>query len=273
MSTVAAVLVTRNGERWLPALLASIAAQSRAADRLVVVDDGSTDGTLDLVREAGGLVLPAQTRATDVTTRIAQNFLQGVQACGDVDLVALGDHDDVWHPNRIAHQAGVMDVWEQALMIASDGLLVDADGIATGGTLRSAFPVTEEWDALTPAGRMRAALRASVATGGASMIRPTAFPALDVPDGWLHDRWWSLVATGRNGMLIDRVPVIDYRVQPDQQLGLDPGAQAASGLARLGALARQGGSALGKARDLRTRLRPLVTDPDVAAAVTLRNVL
>lgn len=273
MTSVGVVLVTHDAERWLPALLGSIAAQTRPADRVVVVDDGSTDGTLDLLSAAGVTVLPASTSATDLTTRIAQNFVQGVRACADADLVVLGDHDDVWHPERIAHQAGVMEVWEQALMLASDGVVIDADGRPSGGSLRSAFPVASDWDTLTPAERMRAALRSSVATGGASILRPSAFPDLDVPAGWLHDRWWSLVATGRNGMIIDRRAVIDYRVQPGQRLGLDAGAQEHGGIRRLGALAGSARTSARKARDLRTRLRPLIDDPAVAEVVTLRSVL
>jgi glycosyltransferase involved in cell wall biosynthesis len=273
MTRIAALLVTKDAERWLPSTLASIREQTRAADDLVAVDDGSTDGTRSLLESAGFRVVDASTTSTDVTTRIAQNFVQGVRACEGADLVVLGDHDDVWHLDRIAHQAGVLEVWEQALMIASDGMLVGAGGELLGGTLRAAFPVPGDWDDLTPATRMRTVLRTSVATGGASAIRPAAFPTLDVPEGWLHDRWWSLVATGCNGMLVDRRPVIDYRVQPEQQLGLDSGAQQRSGLGRLGSLLGQGRRARSKARDLRERLRPLITDPEVAAVVSLRNVL
>ena len=273
MTRIAALLVTKDAERWLPATLASIAAQSRTADELVAVDDGSTDGTRDLLAAAGFRIVDAATNSADVTTRIAQNFVQGARACPEADVIVLGDHDDVWHPDRIAHQAGILEVWAQSLMLASDGLLVDAGGQPTGGTLRSAFPVSDEWDAMSPAERMRTCLRSSVATGGASAIRPSAFPTLDVPPGWLHDRWWSLVATGLDAMLIDRRAVIDYRVQPGQQLGLEAGAQSSGGVGRLAALLGQGGRARNKARDLREHLRPMITDPDVAAVVKLRNVL
>lgn len=272
MTSVAAVLVTHNAQAWLPDLLASIIGQSRPPDRVVAVDDGSTDGTVALLLDAGVHVLPATTTNSDVTTRIARNFVQGVRA-SDADIVVLGDHDDVWHADRVAHQVGILEVWTEALMLASDGWIVEADGQPGEGTLRTTFPVSAEWDAMSPADRMRAALRSSVATGGASALRPSAFPDLDVPPGWLHDRWWSLVATGRNGMLIDRECVIDYRVQPGQQVGLDSGAQRSGGVHRLTSLVAQGGRARKKAKDLRSRLRPLIDDPDVAAVVTLRNVL
>ncbi len=273
MTRITALIVTRDSERWLPATLASIDRQTRPPDELVAVDDGSTDRTRGLLAAAGARVVDAATTATDVTTRIAQNFVQGVRDCAGADVVVLGDHDDVWHPGRVAHQAGILETWAEALMLASDGRVVDADGVPTGGSLRTAFPVPEGWNAMAPAERMRVALRSSIATGGASAMRPAAFPDLDVPPGWLHDRWWSLVATGRNGMIIDGDAVIDYRVQPGQQLGLDAGAQRTGGISRLVALMAQGGRARRKARDLSTRLRPLIDDPDVAAVVSLRNVL
>ena len=152
-------------------------------------------------------------------------------------------------------------------------MVVDAAGVRTDGTLRRAFPVPPDWDAMTTVDRLRYALRHSVATGGASMIRPSAFPDLSVPQGWLHDRWWSLVATARGGMLIDEGAVIDYRVQPGQQVGLDAAAQSHGGLTRLATLARHGGRSVRKERDLRRLLRPMALDPDVAAVVSLRNVV
>ncbi len=274
MSRVAALLVTRDAQAWLPALLASVAAQSRPVDRLVVVDDGSRDGTRDALAAAGAEVVDSRSAATDLVTRIAENFAQGVRACADADVVVLGDHDDIWHPDRVAHQAGALGRVPSALMVASDGRLVDDAGSAVGGTLRTSFPLPAGWPGLSPQARMSAALRTSVATGGASAVRPGAFPSLDVPPGWLHDRWWSLVALARDGLVVDDDVVIDYRVQAGQQVGLDRAAQADAGaVARTRALLRDAGRSWGKARDLRTRLRPLAATDQIAAAITLRAVL
>ena len=155
-------------------------------------------------------------------------------------------------------------------MVASDGRLVDAGGASTGETLRDAFPVPEAWNAMSGPDRMRYALRHSIATGGASALRPSAFPDLTVPGGWLHDRWWSLLATARDGMLMDTNPVIDYRLTETQQVGLDTGAQA--GGSRLAGLLRQGPSGIRRYADLRT-LRTYATTRDIAHTVTVRNIL
>lgn len=273
MTRIAAVLVTHNAAPWLEATLASIDAQSRRPDRTVVVDDRSTDDTAAILAAYGITALPAATRLSDGVSRIAANFLQGVRSCTDCDLVALGDHDDRWHPDRVAHQAALMGLRPDALMVASDGATVDAAGAPLGGTIRAVFPVDVHWDSISPADRMRYVLRHSVATGGASMIRPGQFPDLAVPPGWLHDRWWSLVATARDGMLVDARVVIDYRVQGAQQVGLDGAAQAQGSLGRVVALISQARRSMGKQRDLRRLLRPLAIDEDVASAISLRNVI
>lgn len=228
MTTVAAVLVTRDSSRWIETTLRSVLDQTRQPDAIVVVDDGSTDDTFGIVSRllgSRGQVVPSASTSSDRTTRIAQNFLQGISACRDVDVAVLGDHDDVWHPNRIGHQAGLLDVLADDDLVASDGRLVDEEGHAIGGTLRGAFPVPADWNELDAAARMRAVLRRSVATGGASALRPAAFVDVVIPEGWLHDRWWSLVATARERMNVDPTDVIDYRVSAGQEVGLDLGRQ------------------------------------------------
>src|SRR5882757_9185330 len=47
---VTAVLVTHDGERWLPRVLPALHGQTRPWERLVVADTGSADGTRDLLR-------------------------------------------------------------------------------------------------------------------------------------------------------------------------------------------------------------------------------
>jgi GT2 family glycosyltransferase len=57
VSAPAVVIPNWNGARWLPACLDSIAAQSLQPSEVIVVDNGSTDGSLELLRERGVRVL------------------------------------------------------------------------------------------------------------------------------------------------------------------------------------------------------------------------
>ena len=71
----------------------------------------------------------------------------------------------------------------------------------------------------------RYAAKHSIATGGASALRPKALSTIEVPAGWLHDRWWSLRAVRESCMAVDPTVVINYRLSADQQVGLDTNSQ------------------------------------------------
>ena len=222
---VAAVLVTHNSERFLPELIASIQGQTRIPDEVMVIDDHSTDLTIAMLQETGWTVETATTSATDITTRIAQNFTQGVRETRNFDIVILGDHDDYWLPDRIEHHIALMQADPTVWLLASNGRIMGSEA-----TLRDTFPVPGDWHTKSRNQRLRYALRHSVATGGASAIRPAqlldpAHKCVPIPRGWLHDRWWSLAAVAKDAIRIDDQPVIEYRVQSDQRVGLDTGRQ------------------------------------------------
>lgn len=254
MTRIAALIVTSNSERWIEATALSIADQWRQPDDVVVIDDGSTDATHAILRRVLGdrvRIVGSTAQSDDRTNRIAHNFRQGLQECAECDVVVLGDHDDVWHGNRIGHQAGLLEVLADDVLVASDGRLVDEGGMPTGGTLRDVFPVPDDFDDRTAGERMRVVLRRSVATGGASALRPAAFVDVEVPPGWLHDRWWSLVAAAREQLNVDREVVIDYRVSTAQQVGLDRGHQDRSPLSRITAGVGGLGTTMSRLGDLR----------------------
>jgi glycosyltransferase involved in cell wall biosynthesis len=263
---IAAVLVTHDSERWLKATLDSIANQTRKPDRIIVIDDNSTDGTERILSEYNITPIKASTTATETITRIAQNFQQGIREAKNADIVVLGDHDDIWHPTRVERQAALLkgsntNANTSILMVASDGTLVDETGTPIGGTLRTTFPVAANWNELPADQQLKYALKHSLATGGASAIKPRYFAEQEIPEGWLHDRWWSLLATVRLGMLIDWESVIDYRVQGDQQVGLDTGTQAMGSAQKATSRAANLKLSMRKAKDLSTTLRAQCATP------------
>ncbi len=278
MTRVAAVLVTSNSERWLEQTLASVRDQARPADEIVIVDDASSDGTgavIDRVLGQRARVVASRARSTDKTSRIAANFRQGLQEVRDCGIAVLGDHDDVWHPQRIAHQVEVLDVWRDIELLASDGRLVDVDGAPVPGSLRTAFPVPADFNEMSPALQVRTVIRRSVATGGASAVRPEAFADVEIPPGWLHDRWWSLVAAARGSLRVDVDAVIDYRVSPEQEVGLDRGHQARSAVQRLRTGLASAGSTMSRIRDLQglSRYATPSTSAEFAGSRLLRTLM
>lgn len=279
MIRVAAVLVTHNSEPWIEATLASVVAQSRQPDEIVVVDDVSTDATREIVARVLGssvLLVPSTATSDDAYTRIAHNFRQGLSAARGCDIAVFGDHDDVWHTDRVASQAGLLDEHANVTLVASDGRLVDEGGRPLGGTLRDTFRVPADINEMSPEDRMRVVLRKSVATGGASAVRTAAFVDVTIPDGWLHDRWWSLVATAREELLVDDTLVIDYRVSAEQEVGLDTGSQGQAVLGRMMTAAGGLRTTMNKLEDIRQLLPSYATDatrPSLTGPRLLRNLM
>jgi glycosyltransferase involved in cell wall biosynthesis len=279
MNRIAAVLVTHNSERWIEATLTSLVAQSLQPDEIIVVDDASTDATGEIVTRVLGTqvrVLPSTATSDDASTRIAHNFRQGISAARGCDIAVLGDHDDVWHADRVAHQAALLDEYAGVTLVASDGRLVDEGGRPLGGTLRNTFRVPVDINELSPEDRMRVVLRKSVATGGASAVLTAAFADVTIPAGWLHDRWWSLVAAAREELLVDDAIVIDYRVSADQEVGLDTGSQGQAVLGRMMSAAGGLRTTMNKLDDIRELLPAYATDatrPSLTGPRLLRNLM
>ena len=242
--SIGVALVTHDSEGVLEETLESIEQQSMPVTRVRVVDDASTDATIDILtpwchamrsRGVDATFVAATSTEPDTITRTAQNFAQAVRALEGCDLVALADHDDIWLPNRIQTQVTLMGQHPRALMLASNGSISGEPGPRT---LFEAFDVPIDLNERTCVDVARFVIRQSVATGSASMLRPGPLMALakfTPPRGWLHDRWWSILAASRCGLRIDGTPVIDYRVTSTQQVGLDRGRQSSHGFSRAAA--------------------------------------
>ena len=97
--TVSAVLPTRDRSRLLRRALESVLAQSRPADEIIVVDDGSQDDTAEWLPAEFPQVRYLQQDHAGVSA--ARN--RGVAAATGAWISFL-DSDDEWRPNKLARQ-------------------------------------------------------------------------------------------------------------------------------------------------------------------------
>jgi hypothetical protein len=234
--TVDVLMAVFDGERHLEEQAASILGQEGADLVLVARDDGSTDGSADILARLAR-AHPGRVRIDPGGPRLGAAacfgaLLQGSQA----DYSFFSDQDDVWLPGKVEATLQAMRDLEERhgvevpLLVHSDLRVVDA----------RLQPIAESFWAhhrLDPAddARLDRLLVRNVVTGSTVAVnralraRAGAIP----PEAAMHDWWVALVAaafghTGRVGR-----PTVLYRQHDANQIGARPpwvgeGLQAAA---------------------------------------------
>ncbi len=128
---ISIALCTYNGEKYLEKQLTSILSQTYSNLEVVVVDDGSTDGTEDLIVKYAATDDRIKFFKNDVNLGFNKNFERAISLTTG-DFIAISDQDDVWAKEKIAalHE-NISDNW----VIFSNSELVDEKGEALGGRL------------------------------------------------------------------------------------------------------------------------------------------
>lgn len=100
---VSCIIPVFNGERYVREAIESVLAQRHRPLELIVVDDGSTDGTADVVRSCGAEVrymFQSNAGPTEARNR-------GL-AIARGELIAFLDADDLWHEEKLERQLAVL---------------------------------------------------------------------------------------------------------------------------------------------------------------------
>lgn len=257
---VAILLATYQGARHLGAQLESLAAQDHRNWRLIVSDDGSTDGTLDLLR-----AFTAAHPGRDIEVRrgprqgATPNFLSMIAAVEPGEALAWCDQDDVWLPDRLSRGVGALCAARMpsrnthAILHVTRTTICDEDLTP----LRAAPLYTR------PPGFANALVQACT-PGNTMLVDPAGVTLLKAAQpgaraaGVLWHDWWAYqVISGAGGLVLrDPAQTVLYRQHRGNVMGRNDTIRAV--LARLGRLSagdygawlRQNVTALEAAREV-----------------------
>ncbi len=109
--TISVIIPVYNAERYLAAAIESVLAQTAAPDEIIVVDDGSTDGSAAVARRMASVCYRWQAQAG---ASHARN--QGLAAATG-DWLAFLDADDLWTPDKLAKQRVVLETQPSVDMV------------------------------------------------------------------------------------------------------------------------------------------------------------
>jgi glycosyltransferase involved in cell wall biosynthesis len=229
--SIAILLCTFNGARFLPLQLASYEAQDFTDWRLFVSDDGSEDDTVALLEEFQKKHGPAKVLLRRGPQKgFVANFLSLIcDPAIESDYFALSDQDDLWHPRKLSRAVQFLSnaPADQPVVYCARTRLIDEQGSEIGLSPLFKRPL-----------HFRNALTQSIAGGNTMVFNKSVRQALmrAGPDANVasHDWWIYLIVSAVGGTVFyDSEPTVSYRVHPRNVVGSNRSAAAQILRARL----------------------------------------
>ncbi len=119
MATISVIIPTYNRAGFLKEAIDSVRGQDYPDFELIVVDDGSTDATPDLLEAYGPAIRVV--RQANAGVSAARNA--GIGRAGG-DLIAFLDSDDLWLPGKLATQAAFFAGHPESVICQTEELWV-----------------------------------------------------------------------------------------------------------------------------------------------------
>lgn len=138
---VSVVIPVYNKERYLRATLDSVLAQTVAPEEIVVIDDGSSDGSADVAASYGSRVrLVRQSNGGESSARN-----RGIET-SSAEWIALLDGDDVWEPDKLERQLDALQAAAfEPVCVYTDAYLFNDSGERIGEHRKPEYHAEDDW--------------------------------------------------------------------------------------------------------------------------------
>ena len=210
---ISVAIAVRNGERWMPALLDSLARQTTLPAELVVSDDASDDATPELLATfAARAPFPVRVERLTSHTGVVEGFMRAAGRC-DGEAIAFCDADDVWVEHKLERCAAELECTDAKLVMHSTRV-VDAELRDLGVS----WPAIGEDRLVPPLGLtsldvdapgMAMVFRSELLGVGEFECRPPSRYGNGKP--MLHDEWLLFVAGVLGPIRLLAEPLVLYR--------------------------------------------------------------
>ena len=242
MTTI--ILCSRNGAKFIRKQLDSILREKVCEYRVLVFDDRSQDGTVDILREYKKrypkkfdyVVRPVSSGSS------CANLLMAVAEAPKSDYYMLSDQDDVWHEDKMrkmiasvsAHES--IDGKDTPILVHSDATVFRSVEIAETNTIELIDIADSfmEYEGLSPrrVGFNQLLLQNQVTGGGCifnyalkKLVEDAA--AANVEKGGkpyperalIHDQWLAILCAAFGKIYYFDEALYDYRQHADNQIG------------------------------------------------------
>ncbi|MFD3408644.1 glycosyltransferase [Aquirufa sp. HETE-83D] len=211
-------MITFQGAAYLKAQMDSILSQSIPVHEIIVCDDGSTDGTREILAAYAADYPQIQLRFNEKNLGTVANMQQCLRMTSG-DVLFLADQDDVWLPTKVEKTLTFFQENPSAGAVFSNADIIDEVGETQYGM--------SLWDIIGfPYGQVELAdferRVDNVVTGaGLAFKRNEELLEKDIPQmpGLLHDGWIGLYFADKNQLEANPEKLFQYRSHANQQVG------------------------------------------------------
>lgn len=225
MLKISVAMTTCNGEKYIKEQLNSVLNQLRRPDEVIITDDVSADGTVEIIRS-----FIKEHRLTDWKLIIneerlgfKQNFKKAISLTTG-DIIFLCDQDDVWCEDKTESLLSLFTKNDRLLAVSSAFTVIDGNGTVSdvGHTGNNHGLICARVKHLLQRIDLKTVMRCNISPGCTSAYRrQVAEKYLETTDGTLpHDYELNLIAAAENGLYFYNAPLIKYRIHGGNTLGL-----------------------------------------------------
>ncbi len=204
---VSIALATYNGEKYLVEQLETLVNQTYKNLEIIVSDDGSTDGTLQILKNYAEKYSNFFVYKNEVAHGIKRNFENALKYCKG-EYIAFSDQDDIWILDKIEKLVGAIGNYS---LVYHDSLFVDENGKSLNKTFSTDLNCYSGYDA-------RAFLFSNCVSGHALLVKKNILlEALPFPKAKHHDWWLAFRAADNGGVkFLDEI-LVHYRQHSNSQ--------------------------------------------------------
>ena len=221
---ISVALCTYNGEQFLKEQLDSIVQQTVLVDEIVICDDGSTDGTIQLIenyQKSCPITLHYFQNKTNLGS--TKNFEQCVKFCKG-NYIFFADQDDLWKKEKVATIMSLFEQNKEWKAVFSNAQIINQAGQPTGKTSFEEIEFTDELQTKWRSGNaFDILLKGYVVTGATLAIKreiiEKVFPTPNLIKELIHDGWIALYLSVFNQIGFTNTCLILYRTHASQQVG------------------------------------------------------
>jgi glycosyltransferase involved in cell wall biosynthesis len=207
---ISIAMCSYNGEKYIKEQIDSILNQTYDDFELVITHDGSTDKTIDIIKEYQLKDNRIKLYENEDNLGFVKNFERAISLCSG-EYIALADQDDFWKTNKL--EVFIKEIGEN-IMIYSDAILMDENS----KLIKNGKELIRPENNLISGHNNKAFLLTNCVSGNTIMFKKELVKhILPIPkDISFHDIWIAFVASSLGSITYTEESMTYYRRYSDQ---------------------------------------------------------